>query len=205
MADEDEKESTEPGGALSAKLMEYAIKCRKVFITGTIDQKMAKDVVQQLHILASINDDPIYVFVSSPGGHVESGDMIFDTIRFISPKVIMVGSGWVASAGALIYVAADKENRYSLPNTRFLLHQPSGGTQGPVSDIEIYRKEIMRMKDRLNNIFARATGQAFEKIDADTQRDFWLGAEEAVEYGLVNKIIVSEKEIILPRKIGDLG
>lgn len=200
MADEDEKESTESGGALSAKLMEYAIKVRKVFITGTIDQKMAKDVVQQLHILASINDDPIYVFVSSPGGHVESGDMIFDTIRFISPKVIMVGSGWVASAGALIYVAADKENRYSLPNTRFLLHQPSGGAQGPVSDIEIYRREIMRMKDRLNNIFARATGQTVEKIDADTQRDFWLGAEEAVEYGLVNKIIVSEKEIIVPKQ-----
>ncbi len=200
MADEDQKESTESGGALSAKLMEYAIKVRKVFITGTIDQKMAKDVVQQLHILASINDDPIYVFVSSPGGHVESGDMIFDTIRFISPKVVMVGSGWVASAGALIYVAADKENRYSLPNTRFLLHQPSGGVQGPVSDIEIYRREIMRMKDRLNNIFARATGQTVEKIDADTQRDFWLGAEEAVEYGLVNKIIVSEKEIIVPTK-----
>jgi len=194
---EDEKDSNESQSPLSAKLMEYAIKARKVFITGSIDQKMAKDVVQQLHILASINDDPIYVFVSSPGGHVESGDMIFDTLRFISPRIIMIGSGWVASAGALIYVAADKQDRYSLPNTRFLLHQPSGGAQGPVSDIEIYRKEIMRMKDRLNTIFSRATGHPVEKIDADTQRDFWLGPEEAVEYGLVNKIIVSEKEIVL--------
>ena len=132
---EDEKDTNDSQGNLGAKLMEYAIKARKVFITGAIDQKMAKEAVQQLHILASISDDPIYVFVSSPGGHVESGDMIYDTIRFITPKVIMIGSGWVASAGALIYVAAEKENRYSLPNTRFLLHQPSGGAQGPVSDI----------------------------------------------------------------------
>ncbi len=196
---EDEKDTNDSQGNLGAKLMEYAIKARKVFITGAIDQKMAKEAVQQLHILASISDDPIYVFVSSPGGHVESGDMIYDTIRFITPKVIMIGSGWVASAGALIYVAAEKENRYSLPNTRFLLHQPSGGAQGPVSDIEIYHKEILRMKDRLNNIFARATGQPLEKIDADTQRDFWLVAEEAVEYGLVNKIITTEKEIVVPK------
>ena len=196
---EDEKDTNDSQGNLGAKLMEYAIKARKVFITGAIDQKMAKEAVQQLHILASISDDPIYVFVSSPGGHVESGDMIYDTIRFITPKVIMIGSGWVASAGALIYVAAEKENRYSLPNTRFLLHQPSGGAQGPVSDIEIYHKEILRMKDRLNNIFARATGQPLEKIDADTQRDFWLVAEEAVEYGLVNKITTTEKEIVVPK------
>jgi ATP-dependent Clp protease protease subunit len=193
-----EQEGTEPEGALGAKLMEYAIKARKVFITGTIDEKMAKEVVQRLHILASINDDPIYVFISSPGGHVESGDMIFDTIRFITPKVITVGSGWVASAGALIYVAAEKENRYSLPNTRFLLHQPSGGVQGPASNIDIYMKEIVRMKDRLNNTFAQATGQTIEKIQADTERDFWLSAEDAIKYGLVNKIIVSEKEI--PKK-----
>ncbi|KAB0765317.1 ATP-dependent Clp protease proteolytic subunit, partial [Pseudomonas aeruginosa] len=138
------------------------------------------------------------MFVNSPGGHVESGDMIFDAIRFITPKVIMIGSGSVASAGALIYAAADKENRYSLPNTRFLLHQPSGGIQGPASNIEIYRREIVRMKERLDRIFAEATGQTPEKISADTERDFWLNAEEAVQYGLVNKIIVSEREITLP-------
>lgn len=191
----DEKEVTESSGALSAKLMEYAIKARKVFITGEINQKMAKEVVQQLHVLASINDDPIYVFISSPGGHVESGDMIFDAIRFINPKVIVIGSGWVASAGALIYAAANKEDRYSLPNTRFLLHQPSGGVQGRAGSIEIYMNEIVIMRERLNKIFADATGQTLEKIAADTERDFWMSAEQAVEYGLVHKIIVSEKEI----------
>ncbi len=139
--DDKDREGGDSHGAIGAKLMEYALKVRKVFVTGGVDEKMAKDVVQQLHILASISDDPIYMFVNSPGGHVESGDMIFDAIRFITPKVIMIGSGSVASAGALIYAAADKENRYSLPNTRFLLHQPSGGIQGPASNIEIYRRE----------------------------------------------------------------
>ncbi|MBT2375431.1 ATP-dependent Clp protease proteolytic subunit [Pseudomonas fluorescens] len=196
--DEKEQEDKAPQDAVSAKLMEYAIKARKVFITGVVDERMAKDVVQQLHILASINEDPIYVFINSPGGHVESGDMIFDAIRFISPPVVMIGSGSVASAGALIYAAAKKENRYSLPNTRFLLHQPSGGIQGPASNIEIYMKEIVKMKKRLDNIFAQATGQTAEKISADTERDFWLSAEEARDYGLVNKIIVSEKEITRP-------
>ncbi len=178
--DDKDREGGDSHGAIGAKLMEYALKVRKVFVTGGVDEKMAKDVVQQLHILASISDEPIYMFVNSPGGHVESGDMIFDAIRFITPKVIMIGSGSVASAGALIYAAADKENRYSLPNTRFLLHQPSGGIQGPASNIEIYRREIVRMKERLDRIFAEATGQTPEKISADTERDFWLNAEEAV-------------------------
>jgi len=196
--DEKEQEDKAPQDAVSAKLMEYAIKARKVFITGVVDERMAKDVVQQLHILSSINEDPIYVFINSPGGHVESGDMIFDAIRFISAPVVMIGSGSVASAGALIYASAKKENRYSLPNTRFLLHQPSGGIQGPASNIEIYMHEIVKMKKRLDNIFAQATGQTAEKISADTERDFWLSAEEARDYGLVNKIIVSEKEITRP-------
>ncbi|ABR83808.1 TPA: ATP-dependent Clp protease proteolytic subunit [Pseudomonas aeruginosa] len=197
--DEKDREGAEPGGAIGARLMEFALKARKVFVIGEVNEKLARDVVQQLHILASISDEPIHMFVNSPGGHVESGDMIFDAIRFITPKVIMIGSGSVASAGALIYAAADKENRYSLPNTRFLLHQPSGGIQGPASNIEIYRREIVRMKERLDRIFAEATGQTAEKISADTERDFWLNAEEAQAYGLVNRIIVSEREIVLPR------
>lgn len=226
---DEQKESTEPPGTMSAKLMEYAINARKVFIIGTIDHKMAKEAVQQLHILASINDDPIYVFISSPGGHVESGDLIFDAIRFITPKVIVVSSGWVASAGALIYVAADKENRYSLPNTHFLLHMkeiiPAGEmTYTETADDRAARERFARfaplsarnppepvnkalnkyrtnvMRARLNRIFAEATGQTLEKITADTGHDFWMSAEQAVEYGLVHEIIVSEKEIRSQKK-----
>ncbi|WP_409300968.1 ATP-dependent Clp protease proteolytic subunit [Pseudomonas sp. KCJK8993] len=190
------KKTASASTSLSGKLLDSTIAARKIFITGEVNHKMATVAVQQLHALAHLSDDPIMVFISSPGGHVESGDMIFDAIRFIKPKVITIGSGWVASAGSLIYVAADKENRYSLPNTRFLLHQPSGGFQGRALDVKIYAKEILWMKDRLNKIFAKATGQPLERIAADTERDFWLSAEEAVEYGLVNKIVTTEAEII---------
>jgi ATP-dependent Clp protease, protease subunit len=189
-------EPSEPAAPpLNPSLMEQLINARKIFITGTVDEKMAKEVVQHLHILAALSDRPITIFINSPGGHAESGDMIFDAIRFITPEVIMIGSGCVASAGALIYVAANKANRYALPNTRFLLHQPSGGMQGPASNMQIYSNEIVRMKNRLNHIFADATGQAIERIEQDTQRDFWLSAEQAVEYGLVSKVIVTEQEI----------
>lgn len=193
---ENEKQ-TDVQSPLSEKYQEHLIKSRKIFITGEINQKMAELKVLQLHALAHISDDPIYVFVSSPGGHVESGDMIFDAIRFIKPKVYVIGSGWVASAGALIFVAAEKENRYTLPNTRFLLHQPSGGYQGPATNLKIYMDEILTMRERLNKIFADATGQPIEKIRQDTERDFWLSSQEAVEYGLASKVIVSEDE--LPR------
>ena len=190
-------ETSQPPSAapLNPSLMEHLINARKIFITGTVDEKMAKEVVQHLHILAALSDRPITIFINSPGGHAESGDMIFDAIRFITPEVIMIGSGCVASAGALIFAAANKANRYALPNTRFLLHQPSGGMQGPASNMQIYSNEIVRMKNRLNHIFADATGQAIEKIEQDTQRDFWLSAEQAVEYGLVSKVIVTEQDI----------
>lgn len=194
--DEEKDRPDSASTSLSGKLLDSTIAARKIFITGEVNHKMATVAVQQLHALAHLSDDPIMVFISSPGGHVESGDMIFDAIRFIKPKVITIGSGWVASAGSLIYVAADKENRYSLPNTRFLLHQPSGGFQGRALDVKIYAKEILWMKDRLNKIFAKATGQPLERIAADTERDFWLSAKEAVEYGLVNKIVTTEAEII---------
>ncbi|MBN3768114.1 ATP-dependent Clp protease proteolytic subunit [Burkholderia sp. Se-20378] len=190
-----EEDSKDPSSEGNAKLFDILTRARKVFITGTIEQRMARDVVQHLHALAHISDDPIQVFISSPGGHVESGDLIFDTLRFIKPRVITIGSGWVASAGALIYLAANKEDRYTLPNTRFLLHQPSGESRGPASDLNIYLDEIVKMRDRLNRIFADATGQAVEKIASDTARDFWLSAEEAVQYGLAYKIISSESEI----------
>ena len=107
----------------------------------------------------------------------------------------MVGTGWVASAGALIYVAVPKEDRFCLPNTRFLLHQPSGGAGGAASDIEIEAREILKMRDRLNQVFARETGQTLEKIEDDTRRNFWLDAKAAVDYGLVGKIIGKHSEI----------
>ncbi|MBP1861114.1 ATP-dependent Clp protease protease subunit [Rhizobium herbae] len=170
-------------------------KSRSIFIYGTINQELAQKVCSQLVALAAASDEDIRIFVSSPGGHVESGDSIHDMIQFIKPKVWMIGTGWVASAGALIYVSAPKERRICLPNTRFLLHQPSGGTRGMASDIEIQAREIIKMNERLNRIFSEATGQSVEKIAKDTDRDYWLSAEEAKTYGLVSRIVKSAAEI----------
>ena len=157
--------------------------------------KLAQEVTQKLLLLDADNDDPIKIFINSPGGHVESGDTIHDMIRFVKSPVKVVGTGWVASAGALIYAAADKENRYSLPNTRFLLHQPAGGMSGQASDIAIEAEEIIKMRRRLNQIFADQTGQPMEKVEKDTERNFWLSAEEAVEYGLVAHIVQTAGEV----------
>ncbi|MBX3056600.1 MAG: ATP-dependent Clp protease proteolytic subunit [Anaerolineae bacterium] len=188
---EENNDQPEKPGSPFDRLM----KTRTITIFGEINMKKAQDVTQQLLLLAADSDEPIKVFINSPGGHVESGDTIFDMIRFIKPKVKVIGTGWVASAGALIYAAADKENRYSLPNTRFLLHQPAGGAMGQASDIAIEATEIIKMRRRLNQIFADQTGQPLAKVEKDTDRNFWMSAKEAQEYGLVGKIIQSVGEL----------
>ncbi|MCF6367435.1 ATP-dependent Clp protease proteolytic subunit [Rhizobium halophilum] len=170
-------------------------KSRSIFIYGPITQELAQKVNTQLVALAAASDEDIRIYVNSPGGHVESGDSIHDMIKFIKPKVWMIGTGWVASAGALIYVAAPKERRIALPNTRFLLHQPSGGTRGMASDIEIQAREIIKMNERLIKIFAKATGQTEEKIAKDIDRDYWLSAEDGVAYGLASRVVVNQSEI----------
>ncbi|MGE6697545.1 ATP-dependent Clp protease proteolytic subunit [Hyphomonas sp. NPDC076900] len=192
--DEDEKEATP--AANPAALVENALfKSRTILLTGGIDFKQARMVCERMLALSAESDDPILLILSSPGGHVESGDMIHDMIKFVTAPVKVLGSGWVASAGALIYAAAQKENRYSLPNTRYLLHEPRGGVGGQATDVEIQAREIIKMRERLNKIFAEATGKPLEQIKKDTDRDFWMSAQEAVDYGLVNKIIRNRREI----------
>jgi ATP-dependent Clp protease protease subunit len=195
MNEEEEQDDKTKELPLGKETEANLFKSRSIFIYGPITQELAQKVCTQLVALAAANDDDIRIYVSSPGGHVESGDSIHDMIKFIKPKVWMIGTGWVASAGALIYVAAPKERRICLPNTRFLLHQPSGGTRGMASDIEIQAREIIKMNERLNRIFSEATGQPVEKIAKDTDRDYWLSAEEAKAYGLVSRIVTSQAEI----------
>jgi len=171
------------------------LKSRSVLVTGGINDKLAAKVVTQLLALAEESDDPINMYISSPGGHVESGDMVHDMIKFIKPEVRCIGSGWVASAGALIFIGAKKENRFCLPNTRFLLHQPSGGIGGQVSDMQIQATQIKLMRERFDRLFAEATGQTPKKIAEDTNRDFWLNTDEALAYGLLGKVITSADEL----------
>jgi len=178
-----------PPSALTESVRERLFKQRSIIISSDINQALAGEVITQLLALSADSDTPITMFINSQGGHVESGDTIHDMIRFVRPKVRMVGTGWVASAGALIYVAVPLEDRYCLPNTRFLLHQPSGGVGGPHSVIDIEVQQILMMRDRINKIMARQTGQPLERIEADTKRNFWLDAPGAKEYGLVGNII----------------
>lgn len=192
----DDENSNNPISEPNAFLEEALFKARTILLTGGIDDKQARRVCERLLALSSTSSDPILLVLSSPGGHVESGDMIHDMIKFVPAPVKILGTGWVASAGALIYSAAKKENRYALPNTRFLLHEPRGGVGGQASDVEIQAREIIKMRERLNNIFAEATGQTLAKIKKDTDRDFWMPAKEAVKYGLVGKIVTSQKEVM---------
>lgn len=184
-----------PPAALTDSLRERLFKSRTLVISGEINQRLASHVVAQLLALDSDSQDAVTMFINSQGGHVESGDTIHDIVKYVKSPVRMVGTGWVASAGALIYVAAPRERRFCLPNTRFLLHQPAGGAFGHASDIEIEARQILAMRERLNKIMARETGQPLERIEGDTRRNFWLNAEEAVEYGLAGKIIQSANEL----------
>lgn len=192
MAEEKDQPKNEQDSASVEKLL---FKSRNVLITGEINDKLAREASARLLALAEDGDDPINVFISSPGGHVESGDMVHDIIKFIKPTVRTIGSGWVASAGALIFIGAKKENRLCLPNTRFLMHQPSGGVGGQVSDIQIQADQIRQMRQRFDELFAEATGQTPEKVAEDTKRDFWMNTNEAIAYGLLCKVIRSADEL----------
>jgi ATP-dependent Clp protease, protease subunit len=189
--EEQERKTSEiiPTAALTDSLRERLFKSRTMIISGEIDQRLASHVIAQLIALDADSSEQITIFINSQGGHVESGDTIHDIVRFIKAPVRMVGTGWVASAAALVYVAVPRDRRFSLPNTRFLLHQPAGGVGGQAADIEIEAREILKMRERLNKVFARETGQTLERIQDDTRRNFWLDAESAKGYGLVGHII----------------
>lgn len=199
MPTEETEEKDTPTQALPLPLTdrvgERLYRARAIVVSGEINQALAARVTSQLLALADESADPITLYLNSQGGHVEAGDTIHDMVRFVDAPVRMVGTGWVASAGALIYVSVPRERRYCLPNTRFLLHQPAGGTGGAAADIEIEAREILRMRDRLNRIFAKATGQPLERIEEDTTRNFWLDAESAIRYGLAGKIIERQSEL----------
>ncbi len=195
-------EPREPGDnrTLNSPINELELRLlrqRKVLVFGAINDKVARDVTGRLLALAGEGSDPIDLYVNSPGGHVESGDTIHDMIRFVDAEapVRVIGTGWVASAGALIFLAGHKDRRYCLPNTRFLLHQPMGGVRGPATDIDIEAREILKMRERINQIIARETGQTMERVNRDTDRNYWMSAEEAIAYGMVGKVIRTVKEL----------
>jgi len=180
---------------LSSSVSDKLFDARKVLICEEINQKMAKRVMAEMLALAEASNEPIQLFVNSQGGHVEAGDSIHDVIKFINPVVKVIGTGYVASAGTHIFLAAEKENRYCLPNTRFLIHQPSGGAGGSASDIAIQAEQIIKMRERLAQVISSGTGTDIDRVRLDIERDKWMDTDEAMEYGLVSKVIMTSAEL----------
>ena len=171
------------------------LKTRTVLVSGAVDDKLAEKTIAQLLILDAESHDPIRVMITSQGGHVDSGYAIHDMLRFIESPIITIGAGWVASIAVPILFGAPKERRYSLPNTRFLLHQPIGGAGGQASDIRIEAEEILKVREKLNELIAAETGQDVERVAKDSDRNFWMDAEQAKEYGLIGQVVTSATEI----------
>ena len=183
------------GGMLAPRVLEKLIESRTILLTGEITSKLAGWTMAQLLAMSGESDEDITIYLHSPGGHVESGDTIHDLIRFVKPRVKMIGTGWVASAGTHIYLAAEREDRFCLPNTRFMIHQPLGGVGGQAMDIQIEADEMLKARDRLNRAIAECTGQPLDRVEQDTDRNFWMSPEEARDYGIVGRIISSMSEL----------
>lgn len=189
---EDEEEGQQhPSEALANRIL----KTRSILVMGQIDQDVAERVISQLLILDADNHDPIRMIITSQGGHVDSGFAIHDMMMFVESPVYTIGAGWVASIAVPILLGAEKDHRFALPNTRFLLHQPSGGAGGQLSDIRIEAQEIIKIRTKINEMLAVETGQTVERIAHDSDRNFWMSAEEAKKYGIISKIVKNVKDI----------
>ncbi|HAK45538.1 MAG TPA: ATP-dependent Clp protease proteolytic subunit [Spirochaeta sp.] len=192
MSDKEKEKGKEAEQEAAAERM---LKTRTVLLSGEVNKELAEKVVRQLLLLEADSDEPIKVFIDSPGGDVDAGFAIFDMIRFVKPEVYTIGMGLVASAGALILLAAPKERRIGLPNSHYLIHQPLSGMRGVATEIEIHAKELEKLRIKLNDLIAEETGQKIKRVEKDTDRDYWMGSTEAQEYGLISKIVTNRSEM----------
>lgn len=191
-----DEEKDKPASAESPRLEEQLIfKSRYIMLFGEINDKLAHAVCRRLLALSADSDAPITMMISSPGGHVESGDAIHDMIGFVRAPVVTVGTGWVASAAVHIFLAPPRERRLCLPNTRFMIHQPAGGAGGRAADIAIQAREILKIRERIAAVIADRTGQPIDKVRVDIDRDYWMSAEESIEYGLVSRIVNRQSDL----------
>ncbi len=190
-ANQDKNKDEKPKDLMLEKMLET----RSILLTGQVNKEMAERVARQLILMEAMGDDPIKIYIDSQGGDADSGFAILDMIRFVKPDVYTIGMGLVASAGALILLSSPKEYRIALPNSHYLIHQPLSGIRGVASEIEIYAKEIDKMKKKINKLISEETGQALKKVEKDTDRDYWMSAEEAMKYGLISRVVSSHADI----------
>ncbi|MCL2251294.1 MAG: ATP-dependent Clp protease proteolytic subunit [Treponema sp.] len=197
--DDDEKEKNNSSNidpyATEVAMAGRMLKTRTILISGEINKELAEKTIRQLLLLEDMSAEPIRIFIDSPGGDADAGYAIFDMIRFIKPKVWMIGMGLVASAAALILLASPKEFRLGLPNSHYLIHQPLSGIRGVATDIEIHAKELEKLRDKINKLIAQETGTPAAQVEKDTDRDYWMNASEAVSYGLISKVITNRDEL----------
>lgn len=196
--EEDDDEKEEKGkkkNSATDPLAKKFLKTRQILLSGEINEENAEKIIRQLFTLEADNSDPIYIYIDSPGGDVDAGFAIFDAIRFVNAPVYTIGMGLIASAAALILLASPKERRLGLPNSHYLIHQPSSGMKGVATDIEIHALEIAKTKAKINEIISQETGTALDKVTADTDRDYWLTADEAVTYGLISRVITKRSDL----------
>jgi len=186
-----EKEKSPFFDPLAGKML----KTRTILISGEINKELAEKTIRQLLLMEAMNNEPIRIFIDSPGGDADAGYAIFDMIRFVKPDIWTIGMGLVASAAAIIQLAAPKERRLGLPNSHYLIHQPLSGIRGVATDIEIHAKELEKLREKINQLIAEETGNMKEQVEKDTDRDYWMNAAEAVNYGLISRIIVNRNEI----------
>lgn len=190
--EENEAENrNEPADPLTNKFL----KTRQILLSGEINKPLAERIIRQLLVLESDSDEPIRIFIDSPGGDADAGFAIFDMIRFIKAPVYTIGMGLVASAGSIILLAAPRDRRFGLPNSHYLIHQPLSGIKGVATEIEIHAQELEKMRVRINELISAETGLPVDKVSKDTDRDFWMNAAEAKDYNLVSRVIVSRNEL----------
>lgn len=192
---EDENAKKNPENENAEALSAKFLKTRQIILSGEINKELAEKVVRQLLVLEADSSDPIRLYIDSPGGDADAGFSIFDMIRFINAPVYTIGIGLVASAAAIVLLASPKERRFAFPNSRYLIHQPLSGIRGVATEIEIHAQELEKMRVKINELISQESGKPVEKVQRDTDRDFWMNAEEAKEYGLVNAVITKRAEM----------
>ena len=188
----DENEESENSEKQNEKdlILTKFLQTRQLMLSGEINMELAEKLIKNLLVLEAMSPtEPIYLYINSPGGDVDAGFAIFDIIRFVQPEIIAIGTGLIASAATLVLLASKPENRYALPNSRYLIHQPLSQMQGVATDIEIHAQEIEKTKEKLDKLIAEETKNDIKKVVRDTDRDYWMSAEEAMDYGLVSKIM----------------
>ncbi len=192
--DDDDKPEKEGAAPESDMVFQKLLKTRTILLSGEINKTLAEKTIRQLILLEADGDDPIKVFIDSPGGDVDAGYAIIDMMRFVKPEIYTLGMGLAASAGALILLGAPKERRFGLPNSHYLIHQPLSGMRGVATDIEIHARELEKVRARINKFISEETGKPIDQVEKDTDRDFWMNAEDALAYGLISKIVTSRRE-----------